>query len=97
VRLHFLGADLVGLSLSYGFALNLSLYWVVLLACQVENKMVAVERIAQYTHIPSEAPLVNEESRPSPQWPQEGTIVLQDLKVFGRSILDMTCMAMSIS
>ncbi|CAM6129988.1 unnamed protein product [Calypogeia fissa] len=73
--------DLVGLSLSYGFALNLSLYWVVLLACQVENKMVAVERIGQYTHIPSEAPLVVEDSRPSPEWPQKGTIVLHDLKL----------------
>ncbi|BBN11589.1 protein MpABCC11 [Marchantia polymorpha subsp. ruderalis] len=73
--------DLVGLSLSYGFALNLSLYWLVLTVCQIENKMVAVERISQYSDLPSEAPLVIEGSQPPPSWPQEGTIMLQDLKL----------------
>lgn len=43
--------------------------------------MVAVERISQYSDLPSEAPLVIEGSQPPPSWPQEGTIMLQDLKV----------------
>ena len=40
-----------------------------------------MERILQHSHIPSEAPLVIEESRPNSDWPVKGTIDLFDLQV----------------
>lgn len=43
--------------------------------------MISVERILQFTNIPSEAPLVIEDSRPNPDWPYEGKIELQDLSI----------------
>lgn len=49
--------------------------------CNVENKMISVERILQFTNIPSEAPLVIENNRPSPEWPSGGKIDLEDLHV----------------
>lgn len=49
--------------------------------CNVENKMISVERILQFTNVPSEAPLVIEECRPNPEWPTEGRIELEDLHV----------------
>eukprot|EP00246_Nothoceros_aenigmaticus_P013792 TRINITY_DN4941_c0_g1_i1.p1 TRINITY_DN4941_c0_g1~~TRINITY_DN4941_c0_g1_i1.p1 ORF type:complete len:1023 (+),score=185.59 TRINITY_DN4941_c0_g1_i1:213-3071(+) len=73
--------ELVGLALSYGLSLNSLLYVTVLFACQLENKMVSVERIDQYTHLPSEAPLVIEDRRPPPSWPSRGEIVLHRLKL----------------
>lgn len=43
--------------------------------------MISVERILQFTNIPSEAPLVIEECRPSLEWPTDGRIELEDLHV----------------
>jgi ABC-type multidrug transport system fused ATPase/permease subunit len=74
-------AELVGLSLSYGLALNASIYWVVWLFAQMEQDMVSVERVQQYTDLPSEAPLVIEDRKPSQGWPQQGGISVQGLQV----------------
>ncbi|KAL3679103.1 hypothetical protein R1sor_022059 [Riccia sorocarpa] len=93
----WVNSDLVGLSLSYGFALNLSLYWLVMTACQIENKMVAVERISQYSSLPSEAPLVLEDGRPPPYWPHQGTIVLRDLKLRYRSNTPLVLKGLSLT
>lgn len=49
--------------------------------CNVENKMISVERILQFTNIPSEAPLVIEDCRPNPEWPTVGKIELENLHV----------------
>lgn len=73
-------ADLIGLAFSYVLSLNQVLYGTIFLACFLENRMVSVERIIQYTNVPSEAPLVIEPQPPS-SWPSQGTIVLENLKV----------------
>ncbi|KAM1745016.1 hypothetical protein ACFX11_011826 [Malus domestica] len=49
--------------------------------CNVENSMISVERILEFTRIPSEAPLVIEGSRPNAGWPTEGKVELQNLQV----------------
>ncbi|KAH7573569.1 hypothetical protein JRO89_XS03G0173700 [Xanthoceras sorbifolium] len=46
--------EYVGLSLSYGLSLNGVLFWAVYTSCLVENRMVYVERIKQFTKIPLE-------------------------------------------
>ncbi|XP_047308451.1 ABC transporter C family member 14-like [Impatiens glandulifera] len=71
----------VGLSLSYGLSLNGVLFWAVYMSCFVENKMVSVERIKQFTAIPSEASWKKEETLPSPNWPTHGNVKLEDLQV----------------
>lgn len=43
--------------------------------------MISVERILQFTNIPSEAPLVIEDHRPKPEWPIDGRIELENLHV----------------
>lgn len=43
--------------------------------------MISVERILQFTNIPSEAPLVIEDCIPNPEWPTDGKIELQNLNV----------------
>lgn len=73
--------ELVGLSLSYGLQLNSALFIGVWLACLLENKMVAVERISHYLSLPSEAPEIVENKRPAHNWPSRGTITLQNLKL----------------
>ncbi|XP_056168421.1 putative ABC transporter C family member 15 [Syzygium oleosum] len=73
--------SLAGLVATYGLNLNVLQAWVIWNLCNVENKMISVERILQFTNIPSEAPLVIEDSRPNPEWPYEGKIELQDLSI----------------
>ncbi|XP_049932985.1 putative ABC transporter C family member 15 isoform X2 [Nymphaea colorata] len=73
--------SLAGLIATYGLNLNVLQAWVLWNLCNVENKMISVERILQFCNIASEAPLVIEDSRPEPQWPQKGTIEITDLYV----------------
>ncbi|XP_059633578.1 putative ABC transporter C family member 15 [Cornus florida] len=73
--------SLAGLAATYGLNLNVLQAWVIWNLCNVENKMISVERILQFTKIPSEAPLVIEECRPEPEWPMNGRIELQNLHV----------------
>lgn len=61
--------------------MNVLQAWVIWNLCNVENKMISVERILEYAKIPSEAPLVIEECRPDPQWPSEGSIQFVNLHV----------------
>lgn len=72
---------LAGLIATYGLNLNVLQAWVIWNLCNVENKMISVERILQFSNIQSEAPLVIEDSRPGPEWPGGGKIELEDLHV----------------
>ncbi|RID62880.1 hypothetical protein BRARA_E01922 [Brassica rapa] len=71
----------VGLSLSYGLSLNSVLFWAIYMSCFVENKMVSVERIKQFTDIPAEAEWESKENLPPSNWPFHGNVHLEDLKV----------------
>ena len=72
---------IAGLSVTYGLNLNMLQMLVMWNICQVENKIISVERIFQYTSIPSEPPLVTEESLPDHFWPSQGEIDIRDLRV----------------
>ncbi|KAI4365693.1 hypothetical protein MLD38_021658 [Melastoma candidum] len=71
----------VGLSLSYGLSLNAVLFWAIYMSCFVENRMVSVERIKQFTNIPSESAWHIADRVPPPNWPYRGNIDIQDLQV----------------
>ncbi|XP_050236219.1 ABC transporter C family member 4 [Mercurialis annua] len=71
----------VGLSLSYGLSLNGVLFWAIYMSCFVENRMVSVERIKQFTKIPSEAAWENKDRVPPTSWPTHGNVELRDLQV----------------
>lgn len=47
----------------------------------MENNIISVERILQYTSIPSEAPLVVETCRPDDLWPVDGKVDIHNLQV----------------
>ncbi|KAG8052292.1 hypothetical protein GUJ93_ZPchr0001g30160, partial [Zizania palustris] len=72
--------ELVGLSLSYGLSLNSVMFWAIWLSCNIENKMVSVERIKQFINIPSEAEWRIKDTVPSANWPSKGDIDIIDLK-----------------
>ncbi|PRQ60311.1 putative xenobiotic-transporting ATPase [Rosa chinensis] len=50
-----------GMALSYGLSLNMPLIYSIQSQCTRANYIISVERLNQYTHVPSEAPEVIEE------------------------------------
>ena len=67
--------------MTYGLNLNMVQASVIWNLCQMENKIISVERILQYTCISSEPPLVIEENWPDHSWPPYGEVDLRDLQV----------------
>ncbi|XP_057980497.1 ABC transporter C family member 3-like [Malania oleifera] len=72
---------IAGLAVTYGLSLNTLQAVVIWNLCTMENKIISVERIFQYTDIPSEPPLVIEENRPDRSWPSYGEVNIRDLQV----------------
>ncbi|ESW18595.1 hypothetical protein PHAVU_006G053900 [Phaseolus vulgaris] len=76
----FIDSGIAGLAVTYGLNLNIIQSWMIWELCSLENKIISVERILQYTSIPSEPPLV-EENRPHDSWPSCGKIDIHNLQV----------------
>ncbi|KAM3744026.1 hypothetical protein ACB098_06G020700 [Castanea mollissima] len=72
---------IAGLSVTYGLTLNMLQMRVIWFLCQMENKIISVERMFQYTCIPSEPTLVIEETQPDRSWPSHGEVYFRDLQV----------------
>lgn len=87
----------VGLSLSYGLSLNGVMFWAVYMSCFVENRMVSVERVRQFTNIPSEAEWEINDRLPPPNWPAQGNVDLKDLQVRYRSNTPLVLKGITLS
>ncbi|CAA7016301.1 unnamed protein product [Microthlaspi erraticum] len=73
--------SLAGLAVTYGLSLNTLQAWLIWTLCNLENKIISVERILQYASVPSEPPLVIESNRPEQSWPSRGEVDIRDLQV----------------
>ncbi|GJW81123.1 multidrug resistance-associated protein 3, partial [Tanacetum coccineum] len=73
--------SIAGLIVTYELTLNTLQGWVVWTLTNLENKIISVERIFQYSSIPSEPPLVIESNRPDDQWPSQGEVDIRHLQV----------------
>ncbi|KAJ8773183.1 hypothetical protein K2173_028360 [Erythroxylum novogranatense] len=71
----------IGMVLSYGLSLNLSLVLSIQNQCILANYIISVERLDQYMHIPSEAPEIVEDNRPPHNWPEVGKVDICDLQI----------------
>nr|XP_034602364.1 putative ABC transporter C family member 15 isoform X2 [Setaria viridis] len=76
-----LNPSIAGLAVTYALNLNYQLTSMIWNITSTENKMISVERILQYSRIPSEAPLLVDYCRPPTSWPQNGTISIRCLEV----------------
>ncbi|CAN6675143.1 metal resistance protein Ycf1p [Trichomonascus vanleenenianus] len=84
-----LTAGVAGLALSYALQITQSLNWIVRMTVEVENNIVSVERILEYSQLPSEAPEIIENSRPPAAWPTAGAIEFKDYSTRYRPELDL--------
>ncbi|XP_004296300.1 PREDICTED: ABC transporter C family member 10-like [Fragaria vesca subsp. vesca] len=71
----------VGMALSYGLSLNVTLIKSIQNQCTIANYIISVERLDQYMHIPSESPEVVEGNRPPANWPVVGKVEIQNLQI----------------
>ncbi|KAJ4802620.1 ABC transporter C family member 5 [Rhynchospora pubera] len=74
-------ASMAGFAVTTALNLNNRLSKWILSFCKLENKVIAIERINQYSEIPPEPPLIIENCRPPSCWPPSGTIEIIDLTV----------------
>ncbi|XP_027351838.1 ABC transporter C family member 3-like [Abrus precatorius] len=72
---------IAGLAVTYGLSLNEQQSSLIWFLCNLENQIISVERILQYTSLPSEAPLVIKDSQPDHSWPSSGEVHIQNLQV----------------
>ncbi|KAJ3218943.1 Multidrug resistance-associated protein 4 [Clydaea vesicula] len=70
----------VGLVLTYAFSMLGTLQWAVRQSAEVENQMISVERILEYTNLPSEAKEVTDVKLP-PDWPNQGDVSINHLSL----------------
>ncbi|MCD9643110.1 hypothetical protein HAX54_030263 [Datura stramonium] len=74
----------IGMALSYGLSLNITLVSSIQYQCTLVNYIISVVRLNQYMAIPSEAPEILKENRPPVNWPSRGKVEIQDLQVLGK-------------
>ncbi|RDX89485.1 ABC transporter C family member 3, partial [Mucuna pruriens] len=75
------GPGIAGLAVTYGLNLNTLQFNIIWFLCNLENKIISVERILQFTSLPSEAPLVIKDNQPDYSWPSFGEVHIQELQV----------------
>ncbi|XP_030388257.1 canalicular multispecific organic anion transporter 2-like [Scaptodrosophila lebanonensis] len=81
---------LVGLSVTYAMQVTQILNWLVRTISDVETNIVSVERIKEYSESKQEAPWEQEQDMSkSKNWPEEGCVSFENLKVRYRKGLDL--------
>ncbi|KAK1397129.1 ABC-type xenobiotic transporter [Heracleum sosnowskyi] len=73
--------SIAGLAVTYGLGLNMLQFRVIWNLCNLDNKIISVERILQYTSIPNEPPLIIEVNSPDDHWPSCGEVDICNLQV----------------
>ena len=73
----------LGLAISLSIMLTGMFQWGVRQSAEVESQMTSVERINQYSHLPSETNLesTSDNKRPPKDWPQNGAIIFEDVSM----------------
>ncbi|KAI8057636.1 hypothetical protein BDF22DRAFT_661756 [Syncephalis plumigaleata] len=79
VSLDHIDAGLAGFTLSTALMFSEITMWTVTFYGMLEMSMNGVERVHEYLQIEQEPPAIIESARPSPEWPQQGSIQVENL------------------
>jgi ABC-type multidrug transport system fused ATPase/permease subunit len=90
-------AGLIGLSITYALEVTGTLNWSIRTFTQLETYMIASERINEYTVMETEAPAIIESRRPPKNWPSQGKLVFDDVKLRYRPELEPALKGISFS
>ncbi|TIA89316.1 hypothetical protein E3P99_02108 [Wallemia hederae] len=75
-----INASLAGFALSFAMTVSQNLILAVRRLTSLEQSMVGIERVKEYSELPSEAPEYVD-PRPPAEWPQEGAVSFQDFNL----------------
>ncbi|KAK9451809.1 P-loop containing nucleoside triphosphate hydrolase protein [Limtongia smithiae] len=89
-------AGLVGLAMSYALQITQSLSWIVRMTVEVEVNTVSVERVLEYSKLPSEAPMIVPNHRPPASWPTAGELIFDHYSTRYRAGLDLVLKDISL-
>ncbi|KAF9974092.1 Canalicular multispecific organic anion transporter 2 [Actinomortierella ambigua] len=85
-----LDASIVGLSLSYALNVTQDITWLVRSYCDLQNQLVAVERVHEMSSLNQEAPAETDVDKSlPPNWPQAGHVVFKNYSTRYRQGLDL--------
>lgn len=84
-----LSDGIVGLAMSNALQITTSLNWIVRQTVEVETNIVSVERVLEYARLPSEAPEIIPNKRPSVAWPAKGEVDFVNYSTRYREGLDL--------
>jgi ATP-binding cassette subfamily C (CFTR/MRP) protein 1 len=73
-----ISAGRVGLAMSYALQTTQSLNWIVRQTVEVETNIVSVERVLEYSRLPSEAAEIVRNHRPDAKWPSRGGVTFSN-------------------
>nr|QUF59447.1 ATP-binding cassette transporter Abcc1-1 [Brachionus angularis] len=79
---------LAGLSISFSLNVSLMLRYMVRMTAMLESNLTSIERMKEYSHTPQEADWINNNMRPSKDWPNKGTIKFVNYSIKYRDELD---------
>lgn len=79
----------LGLALTYAITVTASLDWITMMKSELETYIVSVERIKEYSEIPSEAPWTLDTENVNSKWPLEGTVRFDRYSTRYREGLDL--------
>lgn len=82
-------AGTIGLAMSYALQITQSLNWIVRMTVEVETNIVSVERVLEYSTLPSEASAIIEGHRPPATWPEQGEVEFKHYSTRYRPELDL--------
>uniref|UniRef100_T1JB97 ABC-type glutathione-S-conjugate transporter n=1 Tax=Strigamia maritima TaxID=126957 RepID=T1JB97_STRMM len=88
---------IVGLTISYAVQVTHLLSVLVRMAGDLENSIVSVERIKEYTHTPQEKPWEIIETKPKENWPEVGHVKFIDFSLRYRQDLEYSLINININ
>ena len=88
--------SMAALAISYSLDTTQDLNWVVRMVTDMETQIVSVERIEEYTELPSEAPAHIPETQPSESWPFKGDIAINQIVMRYRPELEPVIKELSV-
>lgn len=71
-------AGTIGLAMSYALQITQGLNWIVRMSVEAETNIISVERVMEYSNLPSEAPSIVNGHRPPTKWPSKGILEFND-------------------
>lgn len=82
-------ASLIAFLLNYAFQISNALMWIIRASVALETNSVSIERVVEFSQLPSEKPSVlpNDKNLP-PHWPQKGIIEFRNYSTTYRKNLD---------